>query len=502
MTFAVAPRSMRWRLQAWLGFLLATILCGFGITAYQLHRTNRLTEIDQDIEQRLNALRGGLRFRGPPEMRPPPSPVGPPNLQAPPDPAAERPRPWRGRPGSPEFGPSRDELFASPPLAAALAETVQSGFYYAIWTRSGTLLRSSTNAPATLVFPGAADPGSVIKRLDQDRREVIQFNTIGECLLVGRSIAPELAAIRRFALWLVAAGTAVLALGLGGGWALVSHAIRPIHDISTTATRVAAGRLDERIPIAEPGSELADLASVLNTTFARLEAAFHQQRQFTADASHELRTPIAVLISEAQTALARPRAADEYRETVEACLETAQKMRRLTESLLQLARLDAGHDVARAEPLDLAQLAADTARPLEPLAAARQVTIETNLSPTPIHADPAQVQQVLTNLVANAIEYNRPNGHVHIRVTTRNNEAVLDVTDTGVGIESLHLPHIFDRFYRADPSRSSTAGHAGLGLAICRMIMQAHGGRIDVQSQPGQGSTFTATWPLRRPAQT
>ena len=152
-------------------------------------------------------------------------------------------------------------------------------------------------------------------------------------MLAGRSIVADLAALRRFAWLLLGAGGTVLALGLGGGWLLSSRALRPVEEIGLAASRISQGNLAERIDIADTDSELGRLAAVLNSTFARLEAAFAQQKRFTTDASHELRTPIAVLISETQTTLARERTAAEYRATVEACLDTAQQMKRLTHSL-------------------------------------------------------------------------------------------------------------------------------------------------------------------------
>jgi two-component system, OmpR family, sensor kinase len=179
---------------------------------------------------------------------------------------------------------------------------------------------------------------------------------LGDCVLAGRVITADLAAMQRFAGWLVAAGGAVLALGLWGGWLLATRAIRPVEVISATASRISEGNLSERISVADTDNELGHLAGVLNSTFARLEAAFAQQKQFTADASHELRTPLTVLISEAQTALARDRSAAEYRETVEACLDTAQQMRRLAESLLQLARFDAGQERMERNTIDLAEM--------------------------------------------------------------------------------------------------------------------------------------------------
>jgi signal transduction histidine kinase len=234
----------------------------------------------------------------------------------------------------------------------------------------------------------------------------------------------------------------------------------------------------------------------LNSTFSRLETAFAQQRQFTADAAHELRTPIAVMLTQTQTALSRERAADEYRAAVQACQRAAQRMRKLMESLLQLARLDAGQETMKQLPFDLSKLAADCVEMVAPLADARRVKIQCALPPTPCLGDPEQFSQVLTNLLANAIEYNKPSGQVRLTAETQSGVVKLTVADTGEGIAPEDLPRIFERFYRADKSRSGTAGHTGLGLAISRAIVRAHGGDIQAASPPGAGAAFTVTLPL------
>jgi signal transduction histidine kinase len=205
-------------------------------------------------------------------------------------------------------------------------------------------MKASTNAPPDLELPPPVNDTRTHIRSQGETREAYHFTEIGECVLVGRSVAEDLDSIRAFGWWLVLAGGTVLGMGLGGGWWLTTRAIRPIEEISAAASRISAGNLSERISGTGEGNELGRLVSVLNSTFARLEASFSRQRQFTSDASHELRTPLAVLISEAQTTLARERTTAEYKETVENCLEIAQQLRRLTESLLNLARSDAGQD--------------------------------------------------------------------------------------------------------------------------------------------------------------
>jgi signal transduction histidine kinase len=242
---------------------------------------------------------------------------------------------------------------------------------------------------------------------------------------------------------------------------------------------------------------LGRLAGVLNSTFARLEAAFAQQAQFTADASHDLRTPLAVIITEAQTALARERSAAEYRETLEGCLSTAQQMRRLTESLLELARFDAGQESMRREPFDLAQVARDCVELVRPLAARRGIKLDCELAAVQCQGDAERLSQVVTNLLTNAIQFNRDQGTIRVSLNANNSNAQLQVADTGEGIAAEDLPHIFERFYRADKSRSRAEGRNGLGLAICKAIVDAHGGSIGVTSQVGAGSTFTVKLPLK-----
>ncbi|MFM1770335.1 MAG: hypothetical protein RJA22_2864 [Verrucomicrobiota bacterium] len=317
----------------------------------------------------------------------------------------------------------------------------------------------------------------------------------GECILVGRSIAGELAALRQFNLRLALFGALVLLLGLAGGAWVAARAIRPLRDISSTAARIASGDLSQRIPAAETDNELGQLATVLNTTFARLQDAFERQARFTADASHELRTPISVILNQTQSTLARERSPAEYRETLEACQRAAQRMRRLTETLLTLARSDARQESLPASTLDLATLARDCLDLIRPLADARRLQLQASLEPAPVRGDPDRLALVVTNLLTNAIHHNREGGEVRVATRTEAGHALLTVADTGPGIPPEHLPHIFERFYRADPARTAAQGRTGLGLSIARSLTEAHGGTLEAHSPPGQGATFTLRLP-------
>ena len=287
----------------------------------------------------------------------------------------------------------------------------------------------------------------------------------------------------------------MLFMGLFVGWFISSRAIRPISEISSTAAKISAGDLSQRINVAEAESELGQLAAVLNSTFARLETAFAQQKQFASDAAHELRTPVSVILTQTQTALNRERDAASYRQTVEACQRAAQRMRKLIESLLALARFDAGQEVLKRLPFDFSKTVADCAELVQPLADERGVKISIEAKSLEIVGDSERLAQVVTNLLTNAIQYNQPDGGVRVKLETESDLAVLTVADTGQGIAAENLPRVFGRFFRADSSRTG-AGNAGLGLAISKAIVQAHGGTIEVASGENVGTTFTVRLPL------
>jgi len=374
------------------------------------------------------------------------------------------------------------------------------GYYFAVWYRDGTLLKQSSDSPPDLPPPDRSERDTLTHwRTRQSFREAVHCSGMSDCALVGRSIDADSHALRNFALTLLLAGAAVLALGIGIGWSITTRAIRPIEQISAAASRISRGNLSERIDVTGRDDELGRLAAVLNSTFARLDAAFARQRQFTSDAAHELRTPLAVIISETQTTLSRKRTADEYRESVETCLDTAQEMRRLTESLLELSRFDeAGKTVSRAD-FDLAEAARAGIEKLLPLAAKHGVRIEGEFRAAHAFGSAERLAQVIANLLANAIHYSRADVGIRVTTGTGSNAALLTVADTGIGIPAGDLPHIFERFYRVDRARSRAAGHAGLGLAICKAIVDAEGGTIEVASQPGRGTTVTVRLPQTRP---
>jgi len=515
--------SIRWRLQLWHGLLLVLVLAGFGVTAYQLQRSNQLRQIDQELQHRIAVIGSVMRRPGEGPGRLPPF-DRPADHEFPPGVAADRPErgeqeprasePSPSRPFPPEGGREqpRPLPFAppqgpgdGPPLPRELRLSTQdirlfdgppsNAFYYVVWTRDGRLLSHSASAPKEVSQPSRGQ-GANETRMRGKLREMFHYNPPGDCILTGRNIGGELADTRRFAGLLLGAGSAVLAFGLAGGWWLSNRAIQPIKEISATASTISSGDLSRRIPIADTDNELDQLAIVLNSTFARLETAFAQQARFTADAAHELRTPVSVMLTQTQSALTRERDAVEYRDTVEACQRAAQRMRRLIESLLELARLDAAQEPMKRAPLDLAKITTECLELVRPLATERGLKIQAELPVTQCSGDVDRLGLVIANLLTNAIHYNREGGDICISVGKDNGKAILSVTDGGLGISEDDLPHIFERFWRADKSRGRVQGGAGLGLAIAKSIIDAHGGAIEVVSEPGKGSTFTLRLPI------
>jgi heavy metal sensor kinase len=329
----------------------------------------------------------------------------------------------------------------------------------------------------------------------QGNRMAAELMPSGELIEVGCSVAPELRELKITALTLAGIGGGILLLGLAGGWWFVGRALRPISAISATATKIAAGDLSQRIDTAEAESELGQLAAVLNSTFARLEMAFAQQKQFASDAAHELRTPVAIMLTQTQTALSREREAAGYKQTVEACQRAAQRMRRLIESLLELTRFDAGQEVLKRMKFDLAATVADSVEMVQTLAQEKRVKIIPALTPLEITGDPERLAQVMVNLLTNAIQVNGTDGEVRANLEARDGLAVLEISNTGKGIAPEDLPHVFERFYRADKSRTG-AGNSGLGLSICKAIVEAHGGTVEAASVPNTGATFIVRLPI------
>lgn len=282
-----------------------------------------------------------------------------------------------------------------------------------------------------------------------------------------------------------------------GGYALARRALAPVGRMADRARAITAERLSERLSVENSDDELGHLAVVFNETFARLEQSFEQLRRFTADASHELRTPLTAIRSVGEVGLRQRRNENAYREIIGSMLEEADQLGRLVDSLLTLSRADAGQVKLNPKRVDLADLAREVVNHLRVLAEEKRQTISVEAT-EPVHAtvDRLVLRQAVINLVDNAIKYTPEGGRVWVVARNQPYNPTLEVVDTGSGIAAEHSERIFDRFYRVDKARSRELGGAGLGLAIARWAVEVHGGRIELESEEGEGSTFRIILPF------
>ena len=321
-------------------------------------------------------------------------------------------------------------------------------------------------------------------------------------ILASQSLRPvegELESLRE-ALYF-ATPAALLLAGLGG-WFLARQGLAPVAAMAKSAREIGAGSLGRQLPVANPRDELGQLATTFNELLARLEAAFAEQRRFMADASHELRTPLAVMSMAADVNLRKEHQEEaEYREALRMMAEQAHRLIRIVEDMFTLARADSGRYPLRKEPLYLDDLLAEVARAGSLLASGKGVTVELhNLPESAFHGDEDLLRQMLLNLVGNAVKFTPTGGSVRLGLERRGDEYLLSVSDTGPGIPAEARAHIFERFYRADKSRTRAKdGGAGLGLPIARWIARAHDGDLELADPEGEGATFLVRLPVTRP---
>jgi heavy metal sensor kinase len=280
------------------------------------------------------------------------------------------------------------------------------------------------------------------------------------------------------------------------GYLVAARALKPVDSMAQRAAQITAEQLNERLQIENPNDELGQLGTAFNTTLARLERSFDQLRRFTADASHELRTPLTAIQSVGEVSLKMPGDVSYYRDTIGSMLEETNRLTQLVDSLLTMARADAGRIQLHRVEVNLFNLAEETVGLLEVLAEEKQQTILINGDrSTTLKADRTILRQALVNLVHNAVKYSPEHGEIRLRIHETDQDAIVEVEDSGPGIAPEHRTHIFERFYRVDKSRTRAAGGAGLGLSIAQWAVSAHGGTIAVQSEPGSGSIFQIRLP-------
>jgi heavy metal sensor kinase len=312
------------------------------------------------------------------------------------------------------------------------------------------------------------------------------------------AVEDELESLREILYYVVPISLVMAGLG---GWFLARKALAPVVAMSERARQIGAGSLDRKLPVANPRDELGQLATTFNELLARLGAAFSQQRQFMADASHELRTPISVMRLTAGVTLEKPhRDEAEYREALRMINEQTRRLTRIVEDMFILARADSGRYPLRKTRFYLDELVEETARAANVLASSSGVLIEVDSSPEALfYGDEDLLRQMILNLLDNAIKYTPPGGIVKLTLTRGWQRYMIEVADSGSGISAEAQSRIFERFYREDKARSRSkrvnGGGAGLGLAIALWIARAHEGSLDLARSDETGSTFIVSLP-------
>jgi heavy metal sensor kinase len=451
--------SIRWRLTLWNTLGVAVVVAGFAAVVYGLLAHSLYGQVDRKLLGGFHELANDRRLESDPDGQM---------------------RHW----------------------AYELHE--HAGVFAVVYGPGGEARLHTEGLPeAAVPPPPPSEPGPRLRDADVPglgRQRVLE----GQFRLGGREapvllLAPLEEADRELARLLAALGMAVpaaLACAAGLGYLLARTALTPVERLRRSTREITADRLDRRLPVANPGDELGRLARTINEMIGRLERSFAEVRRFTADASHELRTPLAAIRTEAEVALGGSPLTPDQERLLGSILEECERLTRLTDQLLTLAREDAAAAPPARESVDLSALVAAVVENMRPLAEARELTLHLkDPGGVGVPGDGARLRQVFYNLLDNAIKYTPAGGTVEVRAEAGARAAVVTVRDTGIGIPPEHLPHVFERFYRVDRGRSRAEGGTGLGLSIARSIVAAHGGEIELASTPGQGTVCTVTLP-------
>ncbi|HXS29017.1 MAG TPA: HAMP domain-containing sensor histidine kinase [Steroidobacteraceae bacterium] len=319
---------------------------------------------------------------------------------------------------------------------------------------------------------------------------------------VGAPTAPIDATITRLAIVLGAGFPVAMLFAVTGGFLLVRRALAPVDRIAQKAEAITQHSLSERLPVAESGDEIERLSVSLNHMINRLEEAVQSSKRFVADASHELRTPLTVLRGELESLMAGREVSVRMRETLGSLLEEVDRLAAVVEGLLALSRLDTGEARSEWVRFDLGELVATTADQMGLLAEDKSIAVVCEARRGVwVEGDRARMKQVVVNLLDNAIKYTPNGGAVHLRVAREDGAAVFEIADNGIGIPRDAQPHVFERFFRVERSRTRDQGGAGLGLSIVKSICTAHGASVELESSAENGSRFRVRQPLASPSE-
>jgi heavy metal sensor kinase len=395
----------------------------------------------------------------------------------------------------------------SVPAELGLRYTSHEGYEFQVSTLDGAILFKSGGLGAGgLPIPRVPMPAAESARasLDLDRlgHARLAWKTApgpGGPLTIAAAVplAATDSALEELLTALLVAGPLVIAGALGGGYLLARKALAPVGRLVAMAQEITSTRLNRRLEVANPGDELGRLASTLNDMIARLERSFDEVRRFTADAAHELRTPLASMRTEIEVALRSSRSPDRDGHVLESLLEEIDRLTHLVAQMLFLCREDAGLPTSERLALRLDEIVQDVVNHLQVLAREKDLTLEVaSLPPCVVRGEAERLRQLFWNVLDNAVKYTPSGGVISVRGDWDADRAHIVVADSGIGIPPPHLSRVFDRFYRVNPARSGEIDGTGLGLAICRAIAEAHGGSIAIESEAGKGCTLTVELPI------
>ena len=450
------PLGVRWKLTLWYGVVLAVVLTAFSTAVYWTMRHQLMERIDQGLREELGDVRS-------------------------------------------EVGRATDPAGLSQWLERRFAK--HEGFDFQITRPDGRRFFASErlsdkSLPAPEHLSDSPEPTFERVALGDGRWRIVSVRVVGPdgplAVQVGRPLAEFEHESGELLTVFLATGPLTVLATLAGGYFLARRALAPVRRMTDTARQISADRLGERIAVDNPGDELGRLAATLNAMLDRLGQSFTEMQRFTADAAHELRTPLAVIRNEAEVALRQPRTGEEYGRVLENLLEETVRLGQTADQLLFLSRQDAGLNPPVRDDVPLDGLLRDVVENMKPVAQEKGVSLTLAANPARrVRGDEHLLRRVFYNLLDNAIKYTGAGGLVTVTSRADGEGAGVAVEDTGIGIPAGHLPRIFDRFYRVDQARTGDAAGAGLGLSICQSAVRTAGGTISVVSTEGRGSTFT-----------
>jgi heavy metal sensor kinase len=453
---------IRLRLTAWYFAILAVVLCAFGVTAYVEMRHSIRRTVDEELQIRAEGVHQLI----------------------------ERTIQRGAKSDLPDGLREHTELRAGGALLQVSDEQGNWLYRSAVMSDYG-VPRTSSNTRRVSEYLGKDVPLRIWNE---------KVSVGGESYLIQSAFEMDdfYEALDHFELMLYISIPTLLLCAAAGGYWISTRALAPVDQITQTARTISAQNLSSRLAVPHTGDELQRLSETLNGMLERLETAFKKITQFTADASHELRTPVAVMRTRAELSLRKARSAEEYREVIAEVLAELEKTSALIEQLMFLARADSGTETLHFAPTDVTEVLHEACHQGSALAEAKQIAFKEQIPGDSlwIQGDASSLRRLFLILIDNAVKYTPANGQVQVSLQRNDGYAVAEVRDTGIGIAEADLPNVFERFYRADKARTRELGGVGLGLSIGRWITEVHSGTIEVHSAPGRGSIFQIRVPL------